>query len=126
MSPGRSFLQVTGFGWLDTESSNTGAENCLDCGGVPPVASATAQSTASRALSLPVATVNILKSGFLALWSSQKQESTLPSEVTSAGIERLLFSNSGNAPTSEGPKSDTMTSIFGYFAMAALRTCWVL
>src|SRR6476646_4633045 len=125
MSPGRSFLQVTGFGVFDTESSKTGAENCLDDGGVPPVASATAQSTASRALSLPVATENILKSGFLAWWSSQKQESTLPSEVTSAGIERLLFSNSGRAPTSEGPKSETMTSIFGYLAIAEVSTCWL-
>ena len=30
--------------------------------------------------------------------------------------------NSGSAPTSDGPKSDTMTSIFGYLAMSAERT----
>ena len=46
----------------------------------------------------------------------------MPSEVASAGIFRPLFVNSGKAPTSEGPKSDTMTSIFGYLAMAAERT----
>src|SRR5689334_22897750 len=84
-----------------------------------------AHCTARRALSLPVATVNILKSGFFALWSSQKHDSTLPSEVTSAGIERLLFSNAGRAPTRDGPKSEAMTSIFGYLAMAAVSTCWV-
>ena len=33
--------------------------------------------------------------------------------------------NSGSAPTSEGPKSDTMTSIFGFLAIAAERTFWV-
>ena len=74
-----------------TESSNTGASNCFDVGVLPPVASATAQSMASRALSLPVATVNSLKSGFVAFWACQKQDSTLPSEVTRAGMDRLLF-----------------------------------
>ena len=33
--------------------------------------------------------------------------------------------NSGSAPTSDGPKSDTMTSIFGYLAIAAVSTFWV-
>src|SRR4051794_12547885 len=84
-----------------------------------------AHCTASRALSLPVATVNTLKSGFLAFLSSQKQDRTLPSEVTRAGIDRLLFSKAGSAPTSDGPKSETMTSIFGFFAIAAVSTCWV-
>ena len=31
----------------------------------------------------------------------------------------------GSAPTSDGPKSDTMTSIFLYLAMSADRTFWV-
>src|SRR6059058_724179 len=38
---------------------------------------------------------------------------------------RPLFVNSGSAPTSDGPKSDTITSIFLYFAMSAERTFWV-
>src|SRR3954464_9974697 len=126
MSPGRSLRQSTLGGSPLTEFSNIGALKRAAAGGVPPVASATAQSTASRALSLPVATVNSLKSGLSALCCCQKQDSALPSEVTSAGIERPLFSNSGRAPTSDGPKSETMTSIFGYLAIAALRTCWVL
>src|SRR4051812_8539188 len=124
-SPGSLRSQVTGCGWPLAESSKTGASNCVSDGGVPSVALAMAHWTASRALSLPVATVNILKPGLVALWSSQKQDSTLPSEVTSAGMERPPFSNAGSAPTSDGPKSETMTSIFGYLAMAAVSTCWV-
>src|SRR6478672_9679937 len=99
MSPGRSFSQLTGLGLEDTESSNRGAWNCFDEGGVPPVARATAHCTARRALSFPVATVVSLKSGFLALFSSKKHDRTLPSEVASAGMERPLFWNSGSAPT---------------------------
>ena len=33
--------------------------------------------------------------------------------------------NSGSAPTSDGPKSLTMTSIWSYFAMAAVSTFWL-
>src|SRR5690348_16954749 len=117
--------QVTGCGLPDTESSKGGASNWVEDGTVPPVAFAMAHWTASRALSLPVATVKSLKFGFFALWSSQKQESTFPSDVTSAGIERPLFSKAGSAPTSDGPKSETMTSILGYFEIAALNTCWL-
>ena len=49
----------------------------------------------------------------------------MPSDVASAGIDRPLFSNSGSAPTSDGPKSETMTSILGFLAIAAVSTCWV-
>ena len=76
-------------------------------------------------MSLPVATVNSLKSGFVAWVSFQKQPSALPSEVASAGIERPLFWNTGSAPTSDGPKSETMTSIFGFLAISAVSTVWV-
>ena len=46
----------------------------------------------------------------------------MPSDVASAGIERPLCSNSGSAPTSDGPKSETITSIWSYFAIAAVST----
>src|SRR5258708_16243211 len=55
----------------------------------------------------------------------QKQASAFPSEVASAGILRPLLANDDSAPTSDGPKSETMASIFGYFAIAAVRTVWV-
>ena len=55
----------------------------------------------------------------------QKQPSELPSEVASAGIERSNFANAGSAPTSDGPKSETMTSISGFLAISAVSTCWV-
>ena len=60
--------------------------------------------------------------GFFATFFFQKQPRTFPSDVARAGIFRPLFVNSGNAPTSEGPKSDTITSIFGYLAIAAEST----
>src|SRR5215470_973126 len=125
MSPGRFGSHSTGFGLPLTESSKVGAWKVVALGGVPPVALATAQSTASRTLSLPVATVNSLKSGFAAWLSFQKQPSALPSEVASAGIDRPLFWNTGSAPTSDGPKSDTMTSILGCLAISAVSTVWV-
>ena len=73
-------------------------------GGVPPVAAATAHWTARRTLSLPVATVNSLKSG-LSLWLSvQKQPSELPSDVASAGIDRSNFLNSGKRADQRRPE----------------------
>src|SRR6266700_5527587 len=94
-------------------------------GFLPPVASATAQSIASREWSFWVDTVKSLKVGFAAWFFFQKHASAFPSEVASAGIGRLLLVNWGSAPTRDGPKSDTMTSIFGYFAIAAVSTVWV-
>ena len=94
-------------------------------GFLPPVASATAQSIASRAWSFCVDTVNSLNVGFAAWFFCQKQPSTLPSEVASAGILRPRLLNSGRAPTSDGPKSETMTSIFLNLAISAERTFWV-
>ncbi len=67
----------------------------------------------------------ILKSGLSASLSFQKQPRTLPSEVASAGMERPALVNSGSAPTSEGPKSLTITSIWSYFAIAAVSTFWL-
>src|SRR5947207_383895 len=107
MSPGRSLRHCTGLGLPDTESSKTGALKISAAGGRPPVAWATAHCTARRTLSLPVATVNSLKSGLSLLLSVQKQPRMLPSEVASAGIDRLNFLNTGSAPTSDGPKSET-------------------
>src|SRR3954447_5268645 len=122
MSPGRLAWHSTGFGLPDTESSKTFEGKCVLAGFLPPVASATAQSTARRAWSFWVETVYSLNVGFLATFFFQKQPSTLPSEAASAGILRPLLANSPSAPTSEGPKSDTITSIFGYFAMSAEST----
>src|SRR6266498_1550575 len=122
MSPGRLALHSTGFGLPVVESSNTSDGKCVLAGFLPPVARATAQSIASRAWSFWVETVKSLNVGFFATFFFQKHPSTLPSEVASAGILRPLLLNSGSAPTSDGPKSDTMTSIFGYLAIAADRT----
>src|SRR3954454_13866910 len=122
MSPGSFDLHSTGFGLPDIESSNARDGKCVVAGFLPPVASATAQSIARRAWSFCVETVNSLKVGFFAWFFCQKHPSTLPSDVASAGIERPLFVNSGSAPTSDGPKSDTITSIFEYFAIAADST----
>src|SRR6266540_3366032 len=105
MSPGSFGWHSTGCGFPVVESSNTSDGKCVVDGFLPSVASATAQSIASRA------------------WSfCQKHPRTFPSEVASAGTLRPLLLNSGSAPTSDGPKSDTMTSIFGYLAIAADRT----
>src|SRR6478609_11030269 len=125
MSPGSVGRHSTGFGFPVVESSKVRDGKCVLAGFLPPVASATAQSIASRAWSFWVETVNSLNVGFFATFFFQKQPSTLPSDVASAGILRPLFVNSGNAPTSEGPKSETITSIFGYLAIAADRTFWV-
>src|SRR6476646_11967528 len=125
MSPGRFALHSTGCGLPVSEFSNTSEGKWVVAGFLPPVASATAQSIASRAWSFWVETVNSLNVGFFTWFFFQKQPSTLPSDVASAGILRPLFVNSGNAPTSEGPKSETITSIFGYLAIAADRTFWV-
>ena len=94
-----------------TEFSKTGPLKISSVGGLPPVAAATAHCTARRTLSFPVETVNSLKSGLFFWCSVQKQPSELPSDVASAGIDRPDFLNSGSAPTSDGPKSETMTSI---------------
>src|SRR5436190_20348302 len=125
MSPGRFDLHSTGCGLPVIEFSNTSDGKCAVAGFLPPVASAIAQSIARRAWSFWVETVKSLKVGFLACCFCQKQPSTLPSDVASAGIVRPLFLNSGSAPTSDGPKSETMTSIFEYLAMSAERTFWV-
>src|SRR3954469_10560477 len=122
MSPGRLDLHSTGLGLPVVESSNTSDGKCVLAGFLPPVASATAQSMASRAWSFWVETVNSLNVGFLGAFFFQKHPSTLPSDVASAGILRPLLVNSGSAPTSDGPKSETMTSIFGYLAIAAEST----
>src|SRR3954470_18045519 len=112
MSPGKFALHSTGFGFPLVESSKAREGKCVVAGFLPPVASATAQSIARRAWSFWVDTVNSLNVGFLATFFFQKQPSTLPSDVARAGILRPLLLNSGSAPTSDGPKSDTMTSIF--------------
>src|SRR6266511_4039331 len=125
MSPGRLALHSTGFGLPVVESSNTSDGKCVLAGFLPPVARATAHWIASRAWSFWVETVNNLNVGFFATFFFQKHPRTLPSEVASAGILRPLLLNSGSAPTSEGPKSDTMTSILGYLAIAAESTFWV-
>src|SRR6476659_416991 len=122
MSPGRFGLHSTGCGLPVSEFSNTSEGKWVVAGFLPPLASAIAQSIASRAWSFCVETVNSLNVGFLAWFFCQKQPSTLPSDVASAGILRPLFVNSGRAPTSDGPKSDTITSIFGYLAMSADST----
>src|SRR3984957_11993179 len=125
MSPGRSLRHSTGCGLPDTEFSKLGALKIPSFGPSPPVALATAHCTARRALSLPVATVNSLKSGLSLLLSVQKHPRMFPSEVASAGTDRPDFLNSGSAPTKDGPKSETMTSILGFFAISAVRTCCV-
>src|SRR5262245_44008009 len=125
MSPGRSGRHCTGLGLPVVESSKTRDGKWVLAGFLPPVASATAQSIASRAWSFWVETVNSLNVGFFLTFFFQKQPSTLPSEVASAGIVRPLLLNSGSAPTSDGPKSETMTSIFLYLAMSAESTFWV-
>src|SRR5919108_5906535 len=125
MSPGRPAWHSTGCGLPVVESSNARDGKCVVDGFLPPVASATAQSIASRAWSFCVDTVNSLNVGFFACCFCQKHPRTLPSEVARAGILRPLLVNSGSAPTSDGPKSDTMTSIFGYLAIAAESTFWV-
>src|SRR4029079_4962037 len=122
MSPGRFALHSTGCGLPVREFSNTSDGKCVVAGFLPPVASAIAQSIARRAWSFCVETVNSLNVGFAAWFFCQKQPNTFPSDVASAGIFRWLFVNSGRAPTSDGPKSDTITSIFGYLAMAAEST----
>src|SRR5581483_4740006 len=125
MSPGSVGLHWTGCGFPVVESSNTSDGKSVVGGFFPPLASATAQSIASRAWSFCVETVKSLNVG-LALWTFfQKQPRTFPSDVARAGIFRPLFVNSGRAPTNDGPKSETMTSIFLYLAIAAERTFWV-
>src|SRR3954468_10802387 len=125
MSPGRLALHSTGCGLPVVEFSNTSDGKCVLAGFLPPVARATAQSMARRAWSFWVETVKSLNVGFLAPFFFQKQPRTLPSDVASAGILRWLLVNSGSAPTSDGPKSDTITSIFLNLAMSAERTFWV-
>src|SRR5262245_56101812 len=122
MSPGRFGLHSTGFGLPVVESSNARDGKCVVAGLLPPLASATAQSIASRAWSFWVETVNSLNVGFFLCCFCQKHPSTFPSEVASAGIFRPLLLNSDSAPTRDGPKSETMTSIFLYLAMSADRT----
>src|SRR5581483_489667 len=122
MSPGRLDWHSTGCGLPVTLFSKTSDGKCVLAGFLPPVASATAQSIASRAWSFWVETVYSLKVGFFATFFFQKHPSTFPSEVASAGILRPLFVNSGSAPTSDGPQSETITTIFLYFAMSADRT----
>src|SRR6185503_7448463 len=100
MSPGSVGRHSTGFGFPVVESSKVRDGKCVLAGFLPPVASATAQSIASRAWSFWVETVNSLNVGFFGAFFFQKHPSTLPSEVAIAGI-------------------------LGYLAMAAERTFWV-
>src|ERR1044071_9547919 len=111
MSPGSVGRHSTRFGFPGVESSKVRDGKCVLAGFLPPVASATAQSITSRAWSFWVDTVNSLNVGVFLTFFFQKQPSTLPSDVASAWIVRPLLLNSGSAPTSDGPKSDTMTSI---------------
>src|SRR5579871_5044776 len=99
-----------------------GPLNVCAVGGVPPVTAATAHCTARRTLSFSVETVNSLKSGLSWWTSAHKQPSELPSDVASAGIDRPDCLNRGSAPTSDGPKSETMTSILLFLAISAVRT----
>src|ERR1700759_3235869 len=99
MSPGRSLRHCTALGWPETEFSKFGALKISSFGASPPVALATAHCTAKRALSLPVATVNNLKSGLSLLLSVQKHPRIFPSEVASAGTDRPDFLNSGSGTT---------------------------
>src|SRR6266542_72958 len=122
MSPGSLAWHSTGLGLPVSEFSKTSDGKWVVAGFLPSVARATAHWIASRAWSFWVETVNNLNVGFFATFFFQKHPRTLPSEVASAGILRPLLLNSGSAPTSDGPKSDTMTSIFGYLAIAADRT----
>src|SRR5689334_10857727 len=122
MSPGYWGSHSTGCGLPVTEFSNTVFGKWVVEGFLPPVASATAQSIARRPWSFCVETVMSLNVGFAAWLAFQKHPRTLPSEVASAGIVRPLFLNSDRAPTRDGPKSETMTSIFGYLAMSAEST----
>src|ERR1051326_2268923 len=126
MSPGYCGSHSTGCGLPVTEFSNTVFGKWVVEGFVPPVASATAQSIARRPWSVWGETVISLNVGFAAWFAFQKQPSTLPSDVASAGIVRPLFLNSGRAPTRDGPKSETMTWIFGKLAMSAERTFCVI
>src|ERR1041385_7865666 len=105
MSPGRLGWHSTGLGFPVTEFSNALDGKCVVEGFVPPLASATAQSIASRAWSFCVDTVNSLNVGFDACSFFQKHPRTFPSDVASAGIFRPLLLNSGSAPTRDGPKS---------------------
>src|SRR6476660_7394670 len=125
MSPGYWGSHSTGCGCPVTEFSNTVLGKWVVEGFLPPVASATAQSIARRAWSFCVETVISLNVGFARWFAFQKHPSTLPSDVASAGIVRPLFLNSGRAPTRDGPKSETITSILGYLAMSADSTFWV-
>ena len=113
MSPGRSGSHSTGSGSSVTLFSNSPCVWLCDSGGVSPVANATAHWIAVREWSLPVSIVYSLKSGLSACTSCQKQPRRFPSDVPMAGIDRPLFSSSDSAPTSDGPKSETMTSIWG-------------
>src|ERR1700728_1411964 len=103
MSPGRSLRHCTALGWPETEFSKLGALKMSSFGTSPPVALATAHWTARRALAVPVATVNSLKSGLSLLLSVQKHPRIFPSEVASAGTDRPDFLNRGSAPTKDGP-----------------------
>ncbi len=113
---------ATGWGLPVTEFSKTGPLKIVSAGGLPPVAAATAHCTARRTLSFSVETVNSLKSGLSSWTSVQKQPSELPSDVASAGIDRPDCLERGSAPTSDGPKSETMTSILLFLAISAVRT----
>src|SRR4029077_18083071 len=94
-------------------------------GGLPPVADATAHCTPRRTLSFSVETVNSLKSG-LSFWLSvQKQPSELPSDVASAGTDRLNFLDTGRAATGAGQQAETMTAILSFLAISAVSTFWV-
>ena len=116
-SLGSDGTHSTGWGLPVSESSNAFCGTTVEDGIVPPVALATAKSTAVRTIQFCESTVNSGKPSFF--WS---HESWLESSVAIAGILRLAWENALNALASAAPKSVVIASIFGYLARTAVTT----
>ena len=127
MSPGRSGSHSTGLGSPVTEFSNSACW-CVSWRRQLAAGRLGDRRTAwpSRTWSLPVAIGHHLEVrvvGLVVLPEAAQDVAVGGRE--SPGSSVRPWSNSGSAPTSEGPKSLTMTSIWSYFAMAAVSTFWL-
>src|SRR5579859_1592396 len=115
-------LSHTTLGGLARESSNCSFWTTGDAGGVPPVASATAKSTAVRLIQFCEVTVIIWKP---LVGSCDAQANAFESSAAITPTLRLACWKAGSELAKAAPKSVAQPSIWGNLARSAVMTCWV-
>src|SRR5579859_3643569 len=115
-------LSHTTLGGFASESSNCSFWTTGDVGGVPPVASATAKSTAVRLIQFCDVTVII---GKPLVGSCDAHAKALESSAATTPTLRFACWKAGSELANAAPKSVAQPSIWEYLARSAVMTCCV-